>query len=314
MRNRRLTIAPVLTSAVAAICATALLAGCSTEPDADPPASSVTTTSADTTDAGTTDPGTAEPSTTAPAEPTDPATTVIEPTDPATTSPSPSTSAAPSPATASPSPSPTTEPGDEGDEETPDYPAKARAYADATIRAWGAGQWKLVQAYTTDVAYELLYEHGVGGSGLTFVKTVDGTEPGYLYADKTNGYAVMLVIAPQKLGKPEAVVRSEFMPYETEGKTVPADPVQYADELVQAWGSGDWARLEFLATERSYELLRAEGKGGPAWRQIDQSEREGRTVVTYQQTTTGIGLEVIIDNELAAMGEPHSGNVAFLDH
>ncbi|QDO88027.1 hypothetical protein FNH13_06420 [Ornithinimicrobium ciconiae] len=86
--------------------------------------------------------------------------------------------------------------------------------------------------------------------------------------------------------------------------TLPTVPADYADALVQAWGSGDRARMEALGTAEVLHILG--DQGGPHWDQTSVEGATGSTIVTYTNTDSGDTLELRVENEAASQGAEQS--------
>ena len=76
------------------------------------------------------------------------------------------------------------------------------------------------------------------------------------------------------------------------------------DALVQAWGSGDRARMEALGTAEVLHILG--DQGGPHWDQTSVEGATGSTIVTYTNTDSGDTLELRVENEAASQGAEQS--------
>ncbi|WP_256837880.1 hypothetical protein [Ornithinimicrobium faecis] len=81
---------------------------------------------------------------------------------------------------------------------------------------------------------------------------------------------------------------------------LPTVPVDYADALVVAWGSGDQNTMAQLGTDEVVHVL-GDG-GGPNWQQVSSEGAAGSTAVTYQDSETGDTLSLRVDNAAASEG------------
>lgn len=90
-------------------------------------------------------------------------------------------------------------------------------------------------------------------------------------------------------------------PEEEPPQEIPTAPVDYADAFVVAWGVGDSARMEQLASAEVVGAL--DEVGGPNWDQTGHDAGAGSSFVTYQNTEDGRTLELRVANEAASQGE-----------
>lgn len=81
---------------------------------------------------------------------------------------------------------------------------------------------------------------------------------------------------------------------------LPTVPVEYADALVVAWGSGDQQTMAQLGTEEVVHIL-GDG-GGPNWAQTGVEGAAGSTLVTYENSQSGDVLTLRVDNAAASEG------------
>lgn len=88
------------------------------------------------------------------------------------------------------------------------------------------------------------------------------------------------------------------------GAALPTVPTDYADALVRAWGSGEQATVERLASPEAVQGL---GDHGDAhWDQTSAEGAAGSTIVTYTNTESGDTLELRVDNQTASQGAEHA--------
>ena len=88
---------------------------------------------------------------------------------------------------------------------------------------------------------------------------------------------------------------------------IPSDATDYADDLVRAWGAGDEARMNHLATPEVIAVLKQHApKCGPNWEHTVQDAGAGSSYVTYTNSADKSVLQVRIQNETAGQGEPHA--------
>lgn len=93
---------------------------------------------------------------------------------------------------------------------------------------------------------------------------------------------------------------------------IPTSVVDYANALVQAWGAGDWQRLEVLATDETFTRLKQEGAGGASWDRIRTSDRGQATVVHYRDRVTGRLLDVSVDKRAPRIMMAKAGHATFV--
>ncbi len=83
--------------------------------------------------------------------------------------------------------------------------------------------------------------------------------------------------------------------------------MDYADDLVRAWGAGDEARMNQLATPEVITALKQHApKGGPNWERTAQDAGAGSVFVTYTNSADKSVLQLRVQNETAGQGEPHA--------
>ncbi|WP_068402899.1 hypothetical protein [Kribbia dieselivorans] len=82
----------------------------------------------------------------------------------------------------------------------------------------------------------------------------------------------------------------------------PTDPAAYADLFVRAWGIGDRARADELATSDTVATLFGNtARGGSNWSRVSSVPQDARTQVTYRNTSGDL-LYVIVDTATASRG------------
>ncbi len=88
---------------------------------------------------------------------------------------------------------------------------------------------------------------------------------------------------------------------------IPTDAVDYADELVRAWGAGREAQMSELATSDVIAALKQHApQGGPNWDRTAQDAGAGSVFVTYRNTEDNSVLQLRVLNETAANGDKHA--------
>ena len=89
--------------------------------------------------------------------------------------------------------------------------------------------------------------------------------------------------------------------------SIPTDPVDYADALVQAWGLGDEDRMSKLASGQVVDdLTGVEMPGGSHWDQTGADAGAGSSFVSYTNTENGATVDLRVENETASAGEQHA--------
>ena len=90
----------------------------------------------------------------------------------------------------------------------------------------------------------------------------------------------------------------------TSSTEIPRVPQDYADEFVRAWGAGDTARAELLAT--SDVLTQLEGRQSGQWARVATEGAAGHTYVTYRENDTGEEFVLGVVNQYVDAGEQHA--------
>lgn len=135
-----------------------------------------------------------------------------------------------------------------------------------------------------------------GAAGSTIV-TYTNTESGDTLALRVENQ-----LASQ--GAEQAVVEARYTDGPDSQAVPPTVPEDYADSLVVAWGEGDQATVQQLATD---EVVQTLGEGGsPHWERISTEGAAGSTIVTYSETQTGQVLSLRVDNAQASQGAEHA--------
>lgn len=196
-------------------------------------------------------------------------------------------------------------PADEtGDDETGgdagDLPTEPVAYADALVVAWGAGDHATMeQLGTAEVVHILGDGGGPNWQQVDSMEYAGSTE--VTYENTESGDHLMLRVDHGILteGGEQAVIQAQ---YTVAGDEVdlPTEPAAYADALVVAWGAGEQAVVERMATPEVVHIL-GDG-GGPDWQQTGAEGAAGSTIVTYENTDSGDVLSLRVDNAAASEG------------
>lgn len=198
-------------------------------------------------------------------------------------------------------------PADEtgGDDETGggeagELPTVPVEYADALVVAWGAGDHATMEQFGTAEVVHILGD----GGGPNWVQVDSAEYAGsteVTYENTDSGDHLMLRVDHGILteGGEQAVIQAE---YTVAGDEVdlPTEPAAYADALVVAWGAGEQAVVERMATPEVVHIL-GDG-GGPTWQQTGAEGAAGSTIVTYENTDSGDVLSLRVDNAAASEG------------
>lgn len=189
---------------------------------------------------------------------------------------------------------------DETGDDAGDLPTEPAAYADALVVAWGAGDHATMeQLGTAEVVHILGDGGGPDWQQVDSVEYAGSTEVTYENTD--SGDHLMLRVDHGILteGGEQAVIQAQ---YTVAGDEVdlPTEPAAYADALVVAWGGGEQAVVERMATPEVVHIL-GDG-GGPNWQQTGSEGAAGSTIVTYEDTESGDVLSLRVDNAAASEG------------
>lgn len=96
-------------------------------------------------------------------------------------------------------------------------------------------------------------------------------------------------------------------PEASASESIPTDPVDYADALVQAWGLGDEDRMSRLASDEVVDDLTGVAMpGGSHWDQTGADAGAGSSFVSYTNTENGATVDLRVENETASAGEQHA--------
>jgi hypothetical protein len=180
------------------------------------------------------------------------------------------------------------------------YPTTARAYAEATVAAWSAGDLSRLSALTTPEVDEQFIEIPGKLAPDWIHYRCDGVA-GSNYCTLRNGVgdSVTLRVTNQYLGKPHAVVALT-----ASLTTYPANGEMYAREFVRAWATGNTPRMRALArpavvvaVNNAYQdrpqgtwALGVNGEhGGAGLLIVDVDINEGAITFTLEVGTTLLG-------------------------
>ena len=181
-----------------------------------------------------------------------------------------------------------------GGGEAGELPTVPVEYADALVVAWGAGDHATMeQLGTAEVVHILGDGGGPNWEQVDSVEYAGSTEVTYENTD--SGDHLMLRVDHGILteGGEQAVTQAE---YTVAGDEVdlPTEPAAYADALVVAWGAGEQAVVERMATPEVVHIL--------GWQQTGAEGAAGSTIVTYENADSGDVLSLRVDNAAASEG------------
>lgn len=87
----------------------------------------------------------------------------------------------------------------------------------------------------------------------------------------------------------------------------PTDAAKYADELVIAWGQGNFSRVEAFASDHAVAELSAHGNANAThWNRTGGQGAAGTIYLDYENTVTGEKLSVGVASEAASNGEANA--------
>ncbi|MCK0113365.1 hypothetical protein MWU75_14540 [Ornithinimicrobium sp. F0845] len=195
--------------------------------------------------------------------------------------------------------------GDAASGSTSALPTVPTDYADHFVRAWGSDDQTTMARLATDEVVQSLDDRGgphwdqtsaEGAAGSTIV-TYTNTETGDTLALRLENELV-------GQGAGQAVVEAQYTTADDSQDALPTAPEDYADTLVVAWGEGDRAAMQRLATDEVVHTLG--DRGSPHWERISTEGAAGSTIVTYTETQTGEVLTLRVDNAQADHCAEHS--------
>lgn len=84
---------------------------------------------------------------------------------------------------------------------------------------------------------------------------------------------------------------------------LPSNAIEYADALVVAWGNGNEAQMQQLATAQVITSLTGHSKeGGAHWSQTSSDAGAGSVFVSYENTEDGSVLNLRVQNQVVGQG------------
>jgi hypothetical protein len=184
----------------------------------------------------------------------------------------------------------------------PGYPTTARAYAEAALAAYAAGQSTRLADLTTDDVHEQLLE--LPGKLKTdwLYLTCDGVSgASYCKLRNGDGDVITLKVSSQRLGGPDAAteVRANLTTYPTDGRA-------YAREFVLAWLGRNTPRMRVLGNPDTVTRLNTDhpapaGKYEPSL--ATESGGAGLLLVTVPD---GAGGTYVLHVGTTKLGKPHA--------
>lgn len=180
---------------------------------------------------------------------------------------------------------------------------KAVTYTTDLVTAWGDVDTTTVDKLATPEVADTLLGFS-NPDGATWAHTSSRAIGGIMFSSYVNrdlGKALVLGAQLSLIDGDHAVVIARFVDYAKNKMT----PVQYAKDLVAAWGEGDTDAVNKLATpDVSATLLGFADPGGTAWRYTCSREIAGIVFSSFVDTTQGKA--VVIGVEKAAIGDDHA--------
>lgn len=189
---------------------------------------------------------------------------------------------------------------------SPARQAAAVAYAGDLVRAWGRGATRVVDAYATPaVAATLLHHANPGGPhwAQTSWHTIGRTT--YVsFVDAPEHEALVLGVNDLRLGEAVShdvtIARFVALPAQTTA-------TGYADMLIRAWGRGDRAEADLLATPTvAAQLFAYANPGGKDWTRTVVSGTAGTIYVTYENALRHETLTVGVNDTIPLTGAEHA--------
>ena len=183
----------------------------------------------------------------------------------------------------------------------------AVTYADRLVRAWGRGDTAAANCYATTATSRTLFGQATpGGIHWRRVSTEGAAGTIYVtYHDDARGGN--LTIGVQNVGLRAANGWHAAYTAKFTGEPKAWNAVQWADNLVRAWGRGDAKWTAYYATPRAVQQLHAiAAKGGPHWTRIASDGAAGTTYVTYRNDVTRHTLTIGVSNIGLSQGDAHA--------
>lgn len=164
-------------------------------------------------------------------------------------------------------------------------------YAKDLVDAWGEVDTARIDALATDDVAETLT--GFANPDKTaWVHTSSRAIVGIMFSsfvNRTLGQALVIGVEESKVGGDDAAIIARFVDYPKARMTV----VEYAKQLVAAWGNGDTDQVNKLANDDvAATLLDFANPGGTAWRHTTSREIAGVTFSSFVDRTQGKALVV----------------------
>jgi hypothetical protein len=192
--------------------------------------------------------------------------------------------------------------GDGGGSPQPGYPTTARAYAEATLAAYAAGQSNRLADLTTDEVYEQLLElpgklktdwlylNCDGVSGASYCKLRNG-----------DGDVITLKVSSQRLGGPDAAteVKANLTTY-------PADGKAYAREFVLAWLGRNTPRMRVLGNPDTVTRLNTDHPAPGGTYVLSLSTESGGGGLLLVTVPDGAGGTYVLHVGTTKLGKQHA--------
>ncbi|MET9314668.1 hypothetical protein ABZX12_22885 [Kribbella sp. NPDC003505] len=183
----------------------------------------------------------------------------------------------------------------------------AVTYADRLVRAWGSGDTATAGCYASTATSRTLFgQASPGGIHWRRVSTEGAAGTIYVtYHDDARGGN--LTIGVQNVGLRAANGWHAAYTAKFTGEPKAWNAVQWADNLVRAWGRGDTKWTAYYATPRAAQQLHAvAATGGPHWTRIATEGTAGTTYVTYRNNVTRHTLAIGVSNVGLSQGDAHA--------
>lgn len=180
---------------------------------------------------------------------------------------------------------------------------QAIKYTMELVNAWGNVDTATIDRLATPEVADTLMGFA-NPDGATWVRASSRPIGGIMFSNYVNrdlGKALILGVEISLVDGDHAAVIARFVDYAKNKMTA----VQYAKDLVSAWGDGDTATVNKLATpEVAAALLDFADPGGTAWRYKGGREIAGIMFTSFVDVTQGKA--VVIGVEKAAIGGDHA--------
>ena len=161
----------------------------------------------------------------------------------------------------------------------------AVTYADRLIRAWGAGNTRVTECYTSPAARATLWAISDTG-GPSWARTSTEGAAGTIYVTYTQaGTRATITVGVQNVGLRGAGGWHAAYTARSAGRLIHAPR---ADAFVRSWGTGDRTAVSYFGTSTAVSTLFGwRAVGGGQWYLVRREGTAGSTYSTYRDRISG---------------------------